>query len=37
MGLGRIPIPEIILEGGPTITTIAGIIFGYVLLDSLKK
>jgi|SRR5699024_3730819 len=31
------PITEIILIGGPTITTIAGIVFGYVLLDSVKK
>ncbi|MEN2766298.1 hypothetical protein [Ornithinibacillus xuwenensis] len=30
-------IPEIILIGSPTITTIAGIIFGYVVLDVLKK
>jgi hypothetical protein len=30
-------IPEIILVGSPTITTIAGIIFGYVILDVLKK
>jgi hypothetical protein len=37
MGEGKIRIPEIILIGGPTMTTIAGIIFGYVLLDSLKK
>src|SRR5690554_2077999 len=36
LGQGKVPIPEIILIGGPTITTIAGIIFGYTLLDSLK-
>lgn len=34
---GYMPIPEIILIGGPTVTTVAGIVFGYVLLDSLKK
>lgn len=34
---GSIPIPDIILIGGSTVTTVAGIVFGYVLLDSLKK
>lgn len=34
----HMPIPKIILVGGsPMITTVAGIVFGYVLLDSLKK
>jgi hypothetical protein len=28
---------ELILLGDTTLTTIAGIVFGYVLLDSLKK
>ncbi|WP_052158958.1 hypothetical protein [Halobacillus sp. BBL2006] len=32
-----IAIPKIILIGSPTITTIAGIVFGYILLDSIKK
>lgn len=30
-------IPNIILIGSPTIQIIAGIVFGYTLLDSLKK
>ncbi|WP_245804788.1 hypothetical protein [Halobacillus hunanensis] len=37
LGQGSISIPEIILIGSPTVTTIAGIVFGYVLLDSFKK
>ncbi|WP_139180785.1 hypothetical protein [Virgibacillus salinus] len=34
---GKVKIPEIIFIGGPTITTISGIILGYILLDGLKK
>lgn len=30
-------IPNIILVGSPMIQIIAGIVFGYILLDSLKK
>lgn len=37
LGEGSIPIPDIIIMGSPTVTTIAGIVFGFVLLDSLKK
>ncbi|UOQ92149.1 hypothetical protein MUO14_16855 [Halobacillus shinanisalinarum] len=37
LGEGSISIPEVILIGSPTVTTIAGIVFGYVLLDSFKK
>ncbi|MFC2947002.1 hypothetical protein [Virgibacillus sediminis] len=34
---GFFTIPEIILIGSPTIQIIAGVVFGYTLLDSLKK
>ncbi|WP_443259503.1 hypothetical protein [Virgibacillus sp. L01] len=37
LGQGSIPIPDIIITGSPTVTTVAGIVFGFVLLDSLKK
>lgn len=31
-----IKIPEIVITGSPTIQTIAGVVFGYILLDSLR-
>ncbi|WP_100012192.1 hypothetical protein [Lentibacillus sediminis] len=37
LGEGFIRIPYIIMIGGPMIQTIAGIVFGYSLLDSLKR
>ncbi|MEC5423499.1 hypothetical protein QGM71_08315 [Virgibacillus sp. C22-A2] len=36
-GGNLVPLSQIMLIGGPTITTVAGIVFGYVLLDCLKK
>ncbi|MGJ9459846.1 hypothetical protein [Oceanobacillus sp. CF4.6] len=37
LGAGSIKIPEINMIGSPTIQIIAGVVFGYTLLDSLKK
>lgn len=37
LGGGFIKVPKIILIGSPTIQMIVGIVFGYALLDSLKK
>ncbi|WP_249872660.1 hypothetical protein [Oceanobacillus saliphilus] len=37
LGEGSIKIPEIIMVGSPTIQIIASVVFGYILLDSLKK
>lgn len=37
LGEGSIKIPEIIMFGNPTIQIIAGIVLGYIFLDSLKK
>lgn len=37
LGEGGIRIPQIIMVGSPLIQIIAGIVFGYILLDSLKK
>jgi hypothetical protein len=37
LGESFIKIPEIIMVGSPTIQIIAGVVFGYILLDSLKK
>lgn len=37
MGEGSIKVPEILWIGSPTIQIIAGIVFGYTLLDCLKK
>ncbi|MDN7246903.1 hypothetical protein QWY16_09775 [Planococcus shenhongbingii] len=35
--IGWIAIPEIILIGGTTVPTVAGLVFGYVLLDSFNN
>lgn len=35
--LGIMPVIDFILISEPILTTVAGIIFGYILLDSLKK
>ncbi|MFD2043049.1 hypothetical protein ACFSTA_01865 [Ornithinibacillus salinisoli] len=37
LGVNSIKIPEIIMIGSPTIQIIAGVVFGYTFLDSLKK
>lgn len=37
LGEGWLVIPEIILIGGTTVPTVAGLVFGYILLDSFKK
>lgn len=36
LGAGWLGIPEIVQIGGATVPTIAGLVFGYVLLDSFK-
>lgn len=37
LGEGISAVPDIIRSGSPTIQTIAGVVLGYTLLDSLKK
>ncbi|MBT2570744.1 hypothetical protein [Planococcus sp. ISL-110] len=36
LGEGWLPIPQILLIGGTTVPTIAGLVFGYVVLESFK-